>query len=220
MAADLPKAPPTTQNQSAAGAPGNGSGRLIGGIVGGLLLIALIVVFFVFRCHKKSIWGAKHRDGNAVEMEQLENRRNTMQMEDNPMLAALRAKKTAQTTSHTVMNAAYSELGPGSEQASGDYATIDEVPTAVAGDVIKVVTSSPERSVVGFTNDLYDTTPTSSTVDDGLYDAPHPGINDASGGNAELYDDAPPPTNVISSDDGLYDASPLGSNDEYLTVTA
>lgn len=157
----------------------------------------------------------------------------------------LRAKKAAQTTSLTVMNAVYSDQDLGSEQAPGDYATIDEVPTAEGA--IKVVTRvpSPERAVVGFTNELYDATPTPSSVDDGLYDTPPPGVNGGGGGggddvsvrqqqsssgaigtltprntDAELYNAAPASTST-AADDGLYDVPSLGSNnDEYLTVTA
>lgn len=185
--------------------------------------------------------------GNADEIIQEENRRNTIQMEDNPMLAALRAKRTTQTTSHTVMNAVYCDKDlVGSEQASGDYATINEVPTAegATNDAAATVTS-PERSVVGFTNELYDATPTSSTVDDGLYDTPPPGVNNGGGGGGGDYDvaahqqqslsgdsgvisaeySALTPRNtdadVYTADDGLYDSpSPGSNNDEYLTVTA
>ena len=193
-----------------------GSGGIVGGVVGGICAcVALIIaaVLGVRFWRKRTATAGLHR-GNADEIRQGENRRNTMQMEENPMLAVLRAKKAAQTTSHTVMNAAYSD----SEQAPGDYATIDEVPTTEGGttDAELYTGSGGLPSHADYSG--YDVVATAGGGSG--YAVPVDDSADGEGTLAKAASGAAPASANTAADDGLYDVPALGANDEYLTVTA
>jgi hypothetical protein len=167
------------------------SGGGVAGIVAGIVAVLLLIAFIIWWCCFKSDGGEERAAAGAkAELERAEARRNTMDMETNPMAAARRARAAGKNTT------ANKPLVVSGRTTAPPLLNIDPKATALYQQ--HNYASIPD-AVNRFPNPMYQSSATGGGGDN----------------EATYYESEPVPTD---NDVTYYESEPVPINDGYLAV--